>query len=72
MNRSDTLRRISAIVRADHGAALWAIGYVSLEMPQHALTDLLGGLEEFLSRHPTPILPTHLELVRERFGEPKS
>lgn len=71
MNRTDTLRRISAICRGDFGACLWALGYVSLDMPQHALEELLEALEEFLRVNPTPLLGDHLVLVRERFGIPK-
>ena len=65
MNRSDVLRKISALTRRQHGCAIWALGYVLLDLPTGTLEDLLEGLEEFSD---LPAGLGHLEAYRERYG----
>lgn len=65
MTRTDTLARISALVRRDHGAALWALAWLALDLPTEDLRKLLEGLEEYEREWGHP---THLQAYRERFG----
>lgn len=65
MDRTDVIREIAALVRRDHWAAAFAVGYLTHEVPTEVLSDLLEGLRD----RPGPRdLPNHLELYKERWG----
>lgn len=66
MNRSDTLRSISAHCRRSHSASLWALGYLLMELDTETLESLLEGLSELDAVH-SPLFP-HLTVVQERWG----
>jgi len=65
MNRTDVLRRISSLIRQDHSAAMWALGYISLDLSTDVLEDLLKGLEEFSGPSPST---RALDAYKERWG----
>jgi len=65
MNRTDVLRRISAVCRHDHHAALYAVGWLALDLHQEALEDLLRGLEAL---PPDLTSSSHLAAFLERWG----
>lgn len=65
MNRTDVLREISSHVRRSHGSALFAVGWLALDLHQAALEDLLRALEELEA---VPSGDDHLAAYRERFG----
>jgi hypothetical protein len=46
MTRIDTLRAIAAICRGSHASALLAVGWLTLEMSQEGLDDLLVLLQD--------------------------
>lgn len=65
MNRTDTHRRISALVRQSHGTSLYAVGYLTQDASSELLSELLAGLEEYAA--PTD-RPDHLAAYSERYG----
>lgn len=65
MNRSDTLAAISAQVRRDPAAALWAVGYMLVEADTKVLEDLLEGLVELRQQQ---LGRGHFAAFYERWG----
>jgi hypothetical protein len=65
MDRSNTISKISVLCRRDHGAALWALAWLALDLPTADLERLLEHLEEFQRVHTSG---AHLDAYAERWG----
>lgn len=65
MTRSDTLRAISRLVRGDHSAAIFALGYLTIEEETEVLERLLENLTEFDLQTQQP---NHWAAYNERWG----
>ena len=65
MQRNDVLREIAALVRGNHWAGCFAVGYLARDASTEVLEDLAAALRESPGPRDTP---DHLKAYEERWG----
>lgn len=65
MQREDALRALAALVRRDHAAAAFAVGWLARDVSTEVLSDLVEALQEAQG---LLTAPGHYEAYRERWG----